>query len=237
MSELTNYISQQGPDNVLAQIRSTPYWWALSMAVKSGKDLFHVVKTMGWTTLADVVEWVNASQTLIQHRETWARLVNPGTWVKADGLGTVSWLALDDARFAQCSSDPDYQRMNSDATYLIPTEAQLRQIAADCPSWRMQYVPERNDCDDFVAAARGWLASQGLGNLAAGKVGIRAYEAGQVIYGHAVLLCFSREAASGPITAWWWEPQDGKLYPVSFTRLGANIFQWPDRVGLAWADF
>jgi hypothetical protein len=147
---------------------------------------------------------------------------------------------LDVARDQQVVTAEGYWRMNSDLMYPMPTEAQLRTVARECPSWRYRHSgDERFDCDDHVNIARGWLSANGLRGMA-GKAGTVHYRQGQVIYGHAVLLAYSRETEFSPVVCWWWEPQNGEIYPVSKTDLGSgNLYPWekPDRVELSLADF
>lgn len=235
---ISDYLNQNGTQGAYSLIQSTPFWWPLRMAVKSPRDILHACSSLGLSTLEDLQAWIVAANSgPIPQREKWQALATPTTTIKPSDLGSCTWAQMDQARFTQCVSASDYKRMNSDAGYLCPTEAQLRQIAKDCPSWRLEWLTERNDCDDFVLFARGWLASQGLGNLSAGKAGTVHYAGSTILYGHAVLLAFSRETPTAPLVAWWWEPQNGELYPVTYTRLGANWLQWPDRVEIAWGDF
>ncbi len=242
MTALTDYIDNMGADKALTMIRATPYWWPLSMAVKSAKDIYHVVAAMQWQELADLQAWVSACNTdAIPNRELWQSLVAPQCSVRALDLGVVTWTVMDTARDQQCNTATDYKRMNSDRDYFIPTEAQLRVIAKACVSWRHQHSrTENGDCDDFVNIARGWLSTVGLGNLSVGKAGTRHFTGEALKYGHALLLSFTREAATGAVTAWWWEPQTGEIHPIATADLGnPSLFPWdkPDIVQLAWCDF
>lgn len=243
MTQLTDYIDQQGADNALNMIRTHDYWWALSLAVKSAKDIKHVVNTMDFQTLPELQAWVQACNTgPMPKRELWQALVNPQCSVKASDLLPCTWPEMDVARDQQCTTAADYKRNNSDRNYLAPTEAQLRVIAQACPSWRYQYgAGESSDCDDAVRIARGWLSSVGLGGLAGGLAGTVHYLNDAMLYGHAVILCFvTRESATAPLKAWWWEPQTGQIHPVSVTDLGnPSPYPWdkPNLAKLAWADF
>lgn len=51
MTELTDYIRKTGPANVLAQLRTLPYWRPVLMAVKTPDDLVRVVDALGLRTL------------------------------------------------------------------------------------------------------------------------------------------------------------------------------------------
>jgi hypothetical protein len=239
MTQLTDAIQQMGLPAALNLVRSQPYWWPVSMAVKSARDIFHVIERMGWQTMPELQEWVQACNTgPIPQCEMWRSLVAPQCSVAAADLAPLQWAELESARAAQCDTAADYRGTNSDNWYLIPTEAQLRTIARECVSWRYQHTnTEAGDCDDFTSIARAWLSDQGIGNLAAGKVIARHFAKGLFLYSHAPLLAFSRETVGDPVIAWWWEPQTGILYPTSHAALGNQTKYAPDRVELAWLDF
>lgn len=235
MTELESYIKQVGTNAVVAQISALPGWRLFNMMWKDPNDIIHVCNTMGFQTIEDVQAWVTATLQ-VPNAEQFAKLSLATTSWSTYQFPTVSWIEMDGARHAQCASDSDYKRMNSDATYRIPTLTQLEQIAKDCWSYRWRHLgAEHLDCDDHVNIARGWLSANGLGNLAAGKAAIRPYLNDAVLGGHAVLLAYSREAVGAPLVCHWWEPQNGMLYPVTYAKLGGFFFA--NRVGLAWCDF
>jgi hypothetical protein len=241
VSELTQWIAQTGPANVLAQLRSLPYWWPILTAVKWPDDVYHVVDTLGLATLDQARAWAQAANLgEMPNREVWQRLVTSPCSIDPASLPLVPWSVLDVARDQQVVTSPDYWRMNSDAMYPMPTEVQLRSIAHDCPSWRFKHTgDERFDCNKHVNVARGWLSAMGLREMA-GKAGTRHFRQGSLIYGHAVLLAYSQDSTYSPVYCWWWEPQNGEIYPVSKTDLGSGHLYWwekPDRVELALADF
>lgn len=239
--KVSDYLRQQGAANVLSYLRSTPGCWPLSLAIKAPKDVQFVADALALDTMEAVNAWLAEAQGgRIARQDVWQELVAP-TIGDITGLQDVAWPALDEARHLQCTSATDYQRMNSDAGYLLPNIAKLRDYAYRCPSHRYDHTnTERRDCDDHVGIARGWLGAQGVGNLAVGKAGCRMYRRGDLILGHALLLCFTREAIGQPIVAWWWEPQTGVVHPISETNLG-NPSPWVwdrfDRIELAWCDF
>jgi len=242
MSLLTDTIDQMGAATALAMIRALPYWKYLSEAVKSAKDIYHVVNTLGFQTKEDLESWLHACHSgPVPQVDLWLSLVNPKCSVKASDLQTVTWAELDGARDLQCNTAPDYHRMNSDRVYLIGTEAQLRTFSKEDVSWRYENTGhEISDCDDLVNISRGWKSAHGIGNYAEGKAGTRHFRESVLMYGHAVTLAYSRENGTAPIIAWWKEPQTGEVHPVSKTDLGdPSGYAWtkPDRVEIAWGDF
>ncbi len=241
MSQLTDWIKATGPDAVVAQLRTLPYWWPILTAITEPHDLYATVDALGLRTLDEARAWAQAANLgEMPNRATWQRLVTSPCSVDLLGLPFVQWPVLGEALHAQIPTKPDYWRMNSDLDYPMPTEAQLRQIARECPSKRYRHTgDERLDCDDHVNIARGWLSARGLRGMA-GKAATVHYRQDAVVYGHAVLLAFSRETENSPIVCWWWEPQNGEVYPVSKVDLGSGALWWwqkPDRLELAYADF
>jgi hypothetical protein len=235
VTELETYIRSVGPATVAAQISALPGWRLFNMLWKCPDDLIRVCNGMGFQTVDDVQAWVTATLQ-VPKAEQFAMLTLAPTQWRDYPFPSVSWVEMDGARQAQCASDSDYKRFNSDATYRVPTKTQLESIAQECWSHRWKHLNiEALDCDDHTNIARGWLSANGLGNLAAGKAATWHYQGDKFLGAHALLLAYSRETPQAPLVCHWWEPQNGRLYPVTYAKLGGFITA--TRTGLVWSDF
>ncbi len=234
MSELTDYIEQHGATVVAAQLRDSPDFRILNMMWKSPADLIPLADAMGWQTLADVSAWVTASLS-VRNPEQFIKQALAPCSLTMQPYYYLPWTYLDSAIAEQCVRATDFWRSNSDKFYRVPTLAQLQTIAQECWSHRFQGGGEEFDCDDFVNIARGWLSSNRMGDLSAGKCIIRLFAGTELLAGHAVLMALSRESTISPMVCHWWEPQNGQTYPVSFTQFAGRTDC--NRIELFFCDF
>jgi hypothetical protein len=87
-----------------------------------------------------------------------------------------------------------------------------------------------HNCDDYVNAFRGWLATNGLGNTANGFCSLTMYDsAGNMMGGHAVVLVMDSDRK-----LWFLEPQNGKLYEPTYAKLGGMFFATSVKIARAF---
>jgi len=55
--------------------------------------------------------------------------------------------------------------ISNDRFYEVPVDPQY--IMKKVPSWKLTYIHDKHDCDDFVRDFRGWLSRKGFGSLLA----------------------------------------------------------------------
>ena len=219
MSQLADAIQAAGPDNVAAAIRHDPSWAVFNLMWDQPSQISPACEAMGWTTLEEVLAWVQATAAAIGDAKTFSQLVDPEAPHTLTGMRKVAWPRLHEAIHATGLLAPDAMLHNSDAEYHLPTKQQWVEIAAACPAKRWKHTGnDLGDCDDSVRMALGWLSSKGLGNCAAAFVATRHYLGTQVTGGHAVVLVWD-----DTLTCWQWEPQNGQLYAVTHPKLGGNF--------------
>lgn len=219
MSALTDAIQAAGPDNVAAAIRNDPQWAVFNLLWEQPGQIAPACEAMGWTTLEEVLAWVQATSAAIGNAQAFSTLVNPEAPVSLVGMRKVAWSELHKSIHATGLLSADCLLHNSDAEYHLPTKAQWTAIADACPSKRWVHSrDDRVDCDDHTRMALGWLSSKGLGNTAAAFTATRHYTGNQLTGGHAVVLVWD-----DTLTPHQWEPQRGTLHPVTFAKLGGNF--------------
>lgn len=216
MSQLTDAIRDAGPDNVAAAIRNDPTWAVFNLMWDQPSQLIPACEAMAWTTVEEVLAWVQATNAAVGDAKAFSMLVDPEAPVDMAGMKTIAWPKLHETIHATGLLAPDCLLHNSDGTYHLPTKAQWEAIAAACPSKRFKHSrSEALDCDDHVRIALGWLSSKGLGNCAAAMVATRHYMHLVLVGAHAVILVWD-----DTLTCWQWEPQAGTLHPVTYPKLG-----------------
>lgn len=219
MSALTDAIQVAGPDNVAAAIRNDPAWAVFNLLWEQPGQIAPACEAMGWTTLEEVLAWVNATSAAIGDARSFSMLVDPEAPHTYAAMKTVPWARLHEAIHATGLLAPDCQLHNSDGMYRLPTKQQWQDIASACPSKRWKHSGNDTfDCDDAVRMALGWLSAKGLGNCAAAFTATRHYLGTSVTGGHAVVLVWD-----DTLTPYQWEPQNGQLYAVTHPKLGGNF--------------
>lgn len=171
------------------------------------EQLIDVVNVLGLETISDAKDYI--------------KQLNSGN-VSDEFLNLVltnstktGWLEIYKDIVGGFGHKPKYAN-NADANYRTLSLEQLTTIAKHSPTSTIQWAKETMDCDDFTKGFLGWLALNGLGNLAIGFVGYTAYDVfGNLLGGHAVALAIDNKG-----TPWFIEPQDGKLYPITYKKLG-----------------
>lgn len=106
----------------------------------------------------------------------------------------------------------------TDATFALPTRAQLELLASAQPFQRLLWRETVLDCDDFVTAFRGWLAQHGLGNLAIGYASFRYYSGSTALGSHAVAIAMDADHK-----VWLIDPQLPGLHTPTGHRLGGFV--------------
>lgn len=215
LSELTEAINAAGADTVAATILADPVWAIFNLTWRRPAEIALVCDRLGLRTLDDVVQWVQRVNAAVGDAQAFAQLVNPAPAVALADCKQIAWPDIHLALANTGLLAADAMLHQSDATYHAPSVDVWRQVAAACPASRHGYKPETMDCDDYVNAARGWLATHGLGNLAAFFCATRHYRDANLLLGHAVVLVVDET-----MTPYQWEPQSGVIHPITFPRLG-----------------
>lgn len=107
-----------------------------------------------------------------------------------------------------------------DRIYVVPTFEQMLKFCLDSPIHSRLYEAEVFDCDDFMRAFRGWLITEGYGNISVGNIMYDARkEDGSIVYAHAVNLIVYH--VDEVLKAKIYEPQSaGKFWDVGGIRPG-----------------
>lgn len=217
MSQLSEAIMASGRENVAKMLKENPMWRIFNMLWTTPEDIIPVCHAMGFETVEDLVTWaarVNAA--MAETAQTFERLIDPPLDVNLGLLPSIPFSAIHKAIAEQCLLREDFFIDHSDAAYRLPTKAQWEQIGKAFPARGRKWVASTFDCDDFTRAFVGWLSMRGLGNLAVAFCGITPYDAaGTLLGGHAVALVMDSDKK-----LWFLEPQDGKLYPPTYSILG-----------------
>ena len=133
----------------------------------------------------------------------------------------------------QCLIRDDVWFDQSDATYRLPTKEMLEKLATEFPGRTRKWLDTRHDCDDFVRAFIGWLASNGMGNLACAFCTQTPYRNGEMIGGHATVI-----AVDNLLKVWIIEPQAGLLFePKSLAAARLGGYWMADSMRLARVYF
>jgi len=230
VSELTDAIRAADPYAVARGIKDDPTFAVFNLLWKTPDEIILAVEKMGWKTLDEMLKWVQEVNAAIRNTLAFEELIDPPVALTLDGMECVDMPTIHKAIAAQAALRTDFFIDQSDAKYRLATREQLEHLAAICPVRRRKWIAETGDCDDFVNAFRGWLATNGLGNLAQGFCGLTMYDSnGQIIGGHAVVLVMDSTRKM-----WFLEPQDGRLYEVTYPRLGGMIFSKSVKIARAY---
>lgn len=217
MSALTDQIRDFGPEATAEALTAMPDMALFNLAWSTPAEIIPAVDALGLDSIDAVTAWTNRVNTAFGlSRDAFVALVDPPVTMRLQSMPTIDFAEVHKAIAAQCSLRDDFRIDQSDRTYRLPTKGQLEQLAATCPIKRRKWVADSNDCDDFVKGFLGWLAFNGLGNIAAGFCSITSYDAsGAMVGGHAVVL-----AMDDSLKLWFIEPQNGRLYEPTYAKLG-----------------
>ena len=230
MSQLTDAINAAGPHTVARAIKDDPAFQVFQLLFDTPEELIPACEKMGWQTLDELLAWVRGANDAIGNTAGFVDLVDPPVPFGLAGLPKVGMPIIHQAIVDQGKTRDDFFIDQSDATYHLPSKAQWEILANLCPVTRRNWVADVFDCDDRVTAFRGWLATKGLGNLAQGFCSISMYDSlGNLTSGHAVVLVMDDTHK-----LWFLDPQPGRLFEVTYPRLGGNIFAKTVKIARAY---
>lgn len=194
-------------------------WKVLGMLWPQPDLIAPAARAMGITTTEQAAQLAQAlADTLGMPRaDALARLSNPPPLPAGDHIGTMrraNWADVRAAIKAQTLSD-GIGWYGSDATFALPSRAQLEHIAAVQPMRQVLWRETLMDCDDFVQGFRGWLARHGLGNLAIGYASVSYYAGSGKLGQHAVAVAMDDTGR-----VWFIDPQITGLHDPITSRLG-----------------
>ena len=219
MSALTDAIQEAGPEAVARAIKDDPDFQVFNLLWNTPEEIIPACNKMGWQTLDELLQWIRAVNRAVSNQLSFVNLIAPPIPFTLEGMQTVDMPVIHAAIAAQCMLTAEFRIDQSDKLYHLPSKAQWETLAQLCPISRRNWVAEVGDCDDYVTAFRGWLSMHGLGNLAQGFGGLTMYDLfGSVCGGHAVVLVMDDTRK-----LWFLDPQPGKLFEVTFPRLGGII--------------
>lgn len=230
MSQLTDAIREAGIQTVARAIQDEPDFQVFNLLWSTPEELIPACDKMGWQTLDELLAWVQSVNAAVGKTSQFVQLIDPPVGMMLAGLPTVDMPTIHKAIVDQAMVRDDFFIDQSDATYCLPSKAQWEHLVAICPVTRRRWVATTFDCDDFANMFRGWLASNGLGNLAQGFCGITLYDLqGNLMGGHAVVLVMDDTHK-----LWFLDPQAGRLFEVTYPRLGGFIFAKSVRIARAY---
>jgi hypothetical protein len=213
MSELSQWITDN-QDLAWAAVQTDDRYAWVKVHTASAAELAPLANAMGWDTAEQAASALSILNLSVQPPLNSTAL----TFDRGD-LTTVSWSQLHSyVSFATSSivASHDVTTLgaltnweHADNTYGLLTKAEINEIAHKLPSAAFDFRDETMDCDDFCDIAQGWLAEQGLGNVSIGTANFTIYENDVPTYAHAALIAVDTTG-----TAWWLEPQNGKVYPI-----------------------
>lgn len=206
MTELSLYIQTTDWEQLQEALNNQEYE-VFNTSWNTKEELLATVDSLGLTTLLEAEQYIKQLKAGIVPEQFLNVVLKHGK--------DVTWPDIHKTIKEQFGHNSKYIN-NADASYKALSVEQLTTIAKLSPTSSIKWAKDTMDCDDFTKGFLGWLALHGLGNLAIGFVGYTAYDVfGNLLGGHAVALAIDDENK-----VWFIEPQDGKLYPVSYKRLG-----------------
>lgn len=230
MTPLKDAITAFGADNLADALRANVDFGVLNLMWSDPQELIQDLDAMGFCTVEQVLEWVQNVNFALKNPAEFVRLVDPVVPITLAGMPTTDMPAIHKAIVSQAKVRADFFIDQSDATYRLPTKQQWETLAKLCPVSRRKWQAETMDCDDYVNAFRGWLATNGLGNTAQGFCSLTMYDnAGNMMGGHSVVLVMDSDRK-----LWFLEPQNGKLYEPTFAKLGGMFFATSVKIARAY---
>jgi len=218
MSQLSDLIRTYPPEKLAPELRAYPDFRILNLLWSDPSQLIPMCEKMGWNTVEDVSAWVVKVNAAIGNTSAFVSMIDPHIDIDYDALARVDFAAIHRAVNEQCNIRSDVWFDQSDATYRLPTKEMLQKLATEFPGRTRKWLDTRHDCDDYVRQFLGWLAANGVGNLACAFCTQTPYRSGSMIGGHATVI-----AVDNLLKVWIIEPQDGVLYEpksIQAARLG-----------------
>lgn len=190
-------------------------WLLLTRRAGVPSCLASACADLGLATLGQVDEFV--ARLSLSYAEV-AGLF-PAVDIEPSALKPVNWLRIHlqaTQQFAIAGlGDPDVCKFDhANQTYLAVPRAKLPEVAAKFPLRDADFY-RRSKCEDKVAALRGWLVGQGLGDLAIGFAGLYLYT-----YGNNFLRSHAVGVAMDEFDTLWL--LDGGVYPANFAKFTGN---------------
>lgn len=218
---LSDYVNTVGKSAVFGRLQTDKSLALLRLAIKSEDDILPTLSALGLVTAEDFDVFLSR---VSGFQQTLADRICVRFAPKYKTL-TVPWGTVHKA-VATCCLAQDFQLQQYDSTYTALDYQDLVGLAKASPTQRLKYKPSVQDCDDLAKHFLGWLVECGLGNTAVGFVSARLYRGQELLGGHA--FCAGVDNLG---RLWFIEPQNGKVYPSTYTRLGG--FFLADRMELA----
>lgn len=235
MSALSDAIREYGPDNLAKVLTEQAHTHAgyrfFNLLYTEPSQIARACDRLGFTELPSFMAWADkVRDNLGAQVGAIEALIDPPIGVDLSACPTVEFPEIHKAMTEQATLRDDFFVDQTDRTYRLPTKAQWDKLAWSYPGGTKRWVETDNDCDDFANGFRGWLAMQGMGNLANGFCGITPYDsAGEIIGGHAVVLVMDSDKK-----IWFLDPKEGKLYPPTKASLGSYFFAASVKIARAY---
>lgn len=229
MSQLTDFIKSYGAQKAADYCRSDPSFAVFNLLWSDPEQLIPVCEKMGWQTLDELVQWVEHVNRAIGNTRAFIALINPSIPIDYSTLEALTFQEIHALIVEQCNIRTDCFFDQSDSKYRLASKTDLEWLAANFPHKTKKWAWDRHDCDDFARSFLGWLASNGLGNLAIGFCAQTHYRNSQLLGGHATLLCVDTTRK-----VWIIDPQTGIIAaPKSLTAAKMGGFMLADSMQLA----
>lgn len=213
MSPLSSFI-QSNQIKSWNAVQTDPQFAFLKATASNVGELIQIVDRMGWQSLGEAVEALETLNAIVPFVAE-----DPAEQILSfdrDDLPSVRYSSLLGSFQLETGTnrgEVNYQWGGNfeftDLIYGQLTKAQIDEIASKLKSPTMQYVDQTADCDDFAFAAKGELASQGMGNIAIGVALLDLYTDGVKVAEHANLIAIDNTG-----NAWWVEPQTGGVHDI-----------------------
>lgn len=191
MSQISDTISRVGLDAAFQFVHGEPAFAVLRPLMTRPCRILPALAELGIETEADLLGFVGRlSDALGPRREAFLRLAAPV--IDPDAFDLPSMPPLSGALVHKAVWDAMPSKANwpvfaADGQYRLLTRRQAEHIAERMPVYAHEGT-EALDCDDQVRIVRGWLSTQGLGNLATGLIGVQLHTADGRQQGHALLF-------------------------------------------------
>lgn len=221
MSFLADWILDH-PDQAWTAVQLDPHYSFVKENTSTVEEVADFVIQMGWETLQEA----DTALLVLNKYNPYQFISDIG--IHRDDLENTFWPSIHVTIFQATNAAKDtkvtlaeyppknssgLRLVNSDFTYGLFTEAQLRYVASKTPSSGLVWQEERMDCDGFAWAMKGWLAINGLENTAVAPVYFKAYKDDTFLGAHAMLMALDTN-----FKVWLIEPQNGKMYNIQDMR-------------------
>lgn len=116
-----------------------------------------------------------------------------------------------------------------DDAYKLPSRADVELILANCPTSKMQYRANREDCDKYAQMFKAWLGYLGYGNIGVGYVEMTLIDSQGAVTGAHAVNSIRFVEQDGSRKAMLIEPQANALHDFKTPWVGAGINGMPVR--------